>query len=140
MFKQRSATFPAELGCLSDVVRFVDDWCEKICLEDKRGHSLRLIVDELVSNICCHGSVSADGTITLTLFKADDTIVLEIQDSGVPFNPLEHEEPDLSPPLEKRSIGGLGLLLVRRLSKKMIYRREDGQNVLTVILDNRNDP
>ena len=140
MPNKRSAIFPAEISCLGEVIRFVDGWSEEIRLANRRCYSLRLIVDELVSNICRHGSVPEGATVTLTLFQTDETIVLEIRDSGVPFNPLEHTEPDISSPLEERSIGGLGLLLVRRLSQKMFYRREDNQNVQTIVLDNRDDP
>ena len=140
MSKPRSAVFPVELSRLSDVIHFVDVWSGDICLESSRCYSLRLIVDELVSNICRYGSVPAGGTMTLTLFQVGETITFEIRDSGVPFNPLDVEEPDVSCSLEERSIGGLGLLLVRRLSKEITYRHEDGQNILTVVLDNRDDP
>ncbi len=142
MLNRFSATFSAEVGRISDMIHFIDVWSENAAVSDDLRQSLRLIVDELVSNVCRHGygSMPPDGTITLTLFQSDDTITLEIQDFGVPFNPLEHEEPDTSLPLEERPIGGLGILLVRRLSKEQLYRRDAGKNILTVVLDNRNSP
>lgn len=139
MLNRSSLSFPAELERLPDMIRFIDAWCEEIHLRKDRSHSLRLIVDELVSNICRQSLLQPNVSIVLTLFRSEDTVTLEIQDSGVPFNPSEHKEPDTSLPLEKRPIGGLGLLLVRRLSKAWGYRRENGQNLQTVVLDNRDN-
>ena len=56
-------------------------------------------------------------------------------DSGKPFNPLEAVSTDVTLPAEERPIGGLGIYMVRKLSKKMEYRYENGQNILTIWKD-----
>ena len=127
----------AELARLSDMIRFVDVWCEEVHVPHRHCHSLRLIVDELVSNVCRHGAVPSDGTVSLTLMQKDETVAIEIRDAGTPFNLLEHTEPDTALPLRERPDGGMGLLLVRRLSKGLVYRRENGENVLTITLDQK---
>ena len=35
-------------------------------------------------------------------------------------------------PAEERQIGGLGIFLVKKTMDDVSYRREDGQNVLTI--------
>jgi len=58
--------------------------------------------------------------------------VITFRDSGVPFDPLQKEEPDTTLTAEEREIGGLGIFLVRKTMDAMEYRREDGFNVLTI--------
>ncbi len=52
--------------------------------------------------------------ILVRLGLGNEVINIEIEDDGRPFNPLKALEPDLELPLEQRSIGGLGIHLVRQ--------------------------
>jgi len=40
--------------------------------------------------------------------------------------------PDVTLPLEKRRIGGLGIVLITRLVDDVTYERTGGRNVLTI--------
>ena len=53
-------------------------------------------------------------------------------DQGVPYNPLEREDPDVGLGAEERESGGLGIFLSRALTDSMDYRYEDGKNILTI--------
>ena len=53
---------------------------------------------------------------------------VEIVDDGTPFNPLEREGPDTSLPVEKRPVGGLGVMLVRHLVDEIAWDGEGGRN------------
>jgi len=53
-------------------------------------------------------------------------------DSGVPYNPLEHEDPDVTLGAEERPVGGLGILIVKSKMDSVDYRYEDGKNILTI--------
>jgi serine/threonine-protein kinase RsbW len=59
-------------------------------------------------------------------------IKAEVEDDGEPFNPLEAPEPDTEKSLEERTIGGLGIHLVRKLMDRLEYKREGERNLLTV--------
>jgi anti-sigma regulatory factor (Ser/Thr protein kinase) len=61
-----------------------------------------------------------------------DTLIIEVEDDGIPFNPLLNPEVDTSVPLKDKPIGGLGIHLIRRFMDKLDYRREAGRNVLTM--------
>ena len=54
-------------------------------------------------------------------------------DSGIPFDPTQKAEVDITLSAEERAIGGLGIHLVRQLMDEVIYNREDDKNVLTLI-------
>ena len=56
-----------------------------------------------------------------------------ITDSGIPFDPTQKEEADISLSVEEREIGGLGIHLVRQIMDEVRYERKDDKNVLTLI-------
>jgi anti-sigma regulatory factor (Ser/Thr protein kinase) len=60
-------------------------------------------------------------------------MMIRITDQGIPFNPLEKDEPDISLPVDERNIGGLGIFMVRNLVDDLSYHRDDHQNILTII-------
>ena len=57
------------------------------------------------------------------------------KDSGVPFDPMQAEKPDVTLPLSQRKPGGLGIHIVQKLMDSVSYRYENGQNVLTIEID-----
>ena len=60
-------------------------------------------------------------------------MTLTFLDSGIPFNPLDRTDPDVSLPAEEREIGGLGIFMTRKSMDDVRYEFRDGQNVLTLI-------
>jgi len=56
-----------------------------------------------------------------------------VEDDGKPFDPLQAPPPDLSLPLERRPIGGLGIHLIRNLMDEVSYARVGGRNVLKMV-------
>ena len=52
----------------------------------------------------------------------------------MPFNPLTHEPPDTTLPIDRRPIGGLGIFLVIKEADAITYDYSDNENVLTVSL------
>ena len=100
---------------------------------EKTLSHVRLVVEELMMNIIVHGS---DGEnvphIRVHLAQQDGTLVMEIADDGVAFDPLQIPAPELDSSLDDRPIGGLGVHLVRGLMDSVTYRREGGWNRLSV--------
>ena len=56
----------------------------------------------------------------------------EVKDKGVPFNPLEMKDPDITLSAAEREIGGLGIFITKKTMDTVAYRFEDGQNILTM--------
>ena len=61
-----------------------------------------------------------------------DKLVFTITDSGVPFDPTQQEDPDMTQSAEERPIGGLGIFLVRQIMDDIRYERKDDKNILTL--------
>lgn len=96
---------------------------------------VNIVLDELLSNIVKYSF--PDGKehvidITLELFTTGK-LTLCLTDEGVPFNPFSAPDPDLSIPLEEREIGGLGILIVKRLMDEYHYKRQANLNITSMI-------
>lgn len=98
----------------------------KTCIE------INLILDELITNIIQHGERKKEHLIDIILTKAGRALTIEVQDDGPPFDPTICPLPDTNLTLDRRKCGGLGILLVRRLSDSCRYRRVQNKNVLTL--------
>ena len=59
-------------------------------------------------------------------------MTLVIKDNGVPFNPLEKSEPDISLSADEREIGGLGIFITKKTMDTVSYTYENGENILTM--------
>ncbi len=81
-----------------------------------------LILDELFSNIVIHGYLrDPGGKIQIEAEATTHQVQVTLMDQAPAFNPLTVPEPDTTLPLEKRPIGGLGLLFVRRTADDLQY-------------------
>ena len=78
-----------------------------------------------------HGTCEIAITVNSGIQKSTGgtEMTLSFTDSGLPFNPLEHTEPDINAHLEDRKEGGLGILIVKRFMDVVEYRY-DGMNRL----------
>lgn len=90
-----------------------------------------LVVEELVTNAFDHGSASM---VSLAVSLSPDGLSVEACDDGIAFDPTTTSEPDTSLALSERTVGGLGLHIVRRMARDLAYRREAGANVVSVAL------
>jgi sigma-B regulation protein RsbU (phosphoserine phosphatase) len=99
----------------------------------KIQNQIGIAVDEVFSNIARYAYTPETGDATVRVAVGDD-IMIEFEDSGVAYNPLEEDEPDISLSVTEREIGGLGIFIVKKIMDSVDYRREDGKNILTIRL------
>lgn len=91
--------------------------------------ALHVILDEICSNIVKHSGASG---FEVDVEFSDSETRLVFIDDGFAYNPVAHADPDLSIPAEKRPAGGLGILMVKKMSKSLSYSREHNRNFLKV--------
>ena len=72
-------------------------------------------------------------TVSLTISESPRAASITFRDSGMPFDPLAKEDPDVTLPAEERQIGGLGIYMTKKAMDEMRYEYTNGQNVLTLI-------
>lgn len=93
---------------------------------------LKLACEEIVVNVTSYAyPEGSDGFLDVYIRK-DDRIVIRFEDGGVPFNPLEREDPDTTLAWDERPIGGLGIFLVCSMMDDVRYAYENHKNVLTI--------
>jgi len=95
---------------------------------------LRLSIEEAVENVVRYAYDGGIGWLEAgTSLDGNSTLLtIELRDAGVPFNPLEREDPDITLAAEDREVGGLGIFLCKQLMDSISYRYEDGNNILTM--------
>ena len=95
---------------------------------------LRLSIEEAVENGVRYAYEGGIGWLEVGTNLDHDSLILtvELRDAGVPFNPLEVPDPDVTLPAEDRKIGGLGIYLCKKMMDTLNYKYEEGNNVLTM--------
>lgn len=94
----------------------------------------QIIMDEIVSNIVrCSGA--SGFTVRCEHVSPGGVVSMTFEDDGKPFDPTaEVSEPNITASVEEREIGGLGIYMVKKMSKILTYRREQDKNILSVTL------
>lgn len=95
---------------------------------------IELSVEEAVENVVRYAYEGGIGWLEAGTSLDHDSLMLtiELRDAGVPFNPLEKDDPDVTLSANEREIGGLGIYLCKQMMDSINYRYEDGNNVLTM--------
>ncbi|MBQ6716612.1 MAG: ATP-binding protein [Clostridia bacterium] len=120
---------------IAEAVAFVEEQLENMGAGMKAQMQISIAVDELFANIANYAYPNGEGTATVRVEASEDgkKAMITFIDSGVPYNPLEKEDPDITLSAEDRPIGGLGIFMVKKSMDDMIYRYENGKNILTII-------
>ena len=123
-----------------DDVRRASDWLDSTCRQhevpEEPVERLLLCLNEALANVIVHGGASArSAPVRLMLeVSVDDgcgKAGVTVSDAGVAFDPLSVPARTLPRTLEDASVGGLGLVMIRRCSDWLDYRNEQGRNHLT---------
>jgi len=118
---------------MDKVIAFVE-----LCVADigspRVSKQLTLVGEELALNIFSYAYNDDHGTFALRIYLCHDQnkVTMEFRDAGKPFNPLEQQAPNLDVQMADRQVGGLGIMLSRKLTDRQIYKYEDGHNVFMV--------
>ena len=95
---------------------------------------IRLSIEEAVENVVNYAYQDGIGWLEAGTSIDNDglRLTIELRDAGIPFNPLDKPDPDITLSAEERQIGGLGIFLCKQLMDDINYRYENGNNILTM--------
>lgn len=91
--------------------------------------------EEIYVNIALYAYGDKTGETDI-VFDFDETtriVSITFVDNGVPYNPLEKEDADITLSAEERKIGGLGILMVKNIMDDVKYKYFGGKNHLMLI-------
>ena len=119
---------------IEPVTEFVVRKLEQMRCPSKARMQIEVMVDEVFGNIVRYAYPDKVGSVTIRMEEVIDPrgILIEFEDAGTPYNPLEREDPDVTLPSEERQIGGLGIYLVKKLMDEVRYEYRSGKNVLSI--------
>ena len=90
---------------------------------------LLVALDEISNNVAQY-SGSERMEVVIELARNPSVVRISVSDAGRPWNPLEHLDPDITLSADERAIGGLGILMVKKLMDDVSYVYEQGRNIL----------
>ena len=127
-------TVAADLDSLNDVLAFVDGEMERAGCSMKLMTQVDMAVEEIFVNIARYAYHPEAGEASIRCEAGGDPfrIVVGFADRGRPFNPLDRKDPDVTLDAEARQLGGLGILMAKKLMDEIQYEYRDGKNILTL--------
>lgn len=122
------------IAALSEAMERVDQFAARQDVPEVARRALMLALEESLANIISHGYTDQnDHDIHIAVETGEREVRLEVIDSGVPFDLRTLQAPDLSQSIEERQIGGLGVLLIRKMMDEVDYRRDGDYNRLRLV-------
>ena len=128
----KTITVEAKIENIDVVTDFVNTFLEENSCPMKIQMQIDVVIDEIFGNIAYYAYESGSGnaSVQVGMEEAPRKIVLIFSDQGIPYNPLENKDPDITLNLEEREIGGLGIYMVKKMMDEISYEYADGQNIL----------
>ena len=127
-------TLEARIESLNQVLGFVDEQLELMGCGMKTQIQIDVAVEEMYVNVASYAYGDSVGMVTIRMEEsAPGTVSITLIDGGVPYNPLEKPDPDVTLPADQRGIGGLGIFMVKKSMDDMLYEYRDGKNILTLV-------
>ena len=125
----RSRNYPVRAGMFEDVVGFLEETLSEKHVPFPLQNQLSIILDELVSNIVKYsGATSLDFGVAVD----PDVIALRFIYDGDDFDVTKTPAPKLSGRAQERPIGGLGLMMVKKMSDRFVYECQREHNIVLV--------
>lgn len=122
-----------EIEEISKLPLFIEELGNELGLSPELIFNLNLVLEEAISNVVLYAYPKEEHEIiTLTAKKIENQLIFILTDSGKEFDPTQIPDADITLSAEERSIGGLGIFLIRKIMNRVEYQRIEGKNVLTL--------
>ena len=130
-------TLPAVVENIAQVTDFVNAQLEEIGCPMKAQVQIDIAIDELFGNIAqyAYNPETGPATVRVEVSDAPISVTITFMDHGVPYDPLQKEDPDITLSAEERGSGGLGIFMVKKTMDEITYEYKDGQNILRIRKD-----
>ena len=130
----KELTIAATVDNIPAVTDFVNEQLEALDCPMKAQMQIDIAIDELFGNIAhyAYDPEVGEATVRVEVIEAPLSVVITFIDGGVPYDPLSADNPDITLSAEERSIGGLGIFMVKKSMDEITYRYENGKNILAI--------
>lgn len=131
--ESRSVAVPAKKENINSLIFFAEDFFTKADCPRKIITNFCIALDEAAANICSYAypdSKCGNMELKCEYSALAGRYSVIISDRGVPFDPLGFPAADVSSKASERTVGGLGIHIVRTLMNEVSYTYKDGCNIL----------
>ena len=120
---------------LKTVLSFIESHLEEIECPPKAQMQVGLAAEEIFVNIAHYAYAPDKGKATVRVEVTEEpvSVTIKFMDHGVPYDPLEKSDPDVTLSADERDVGGLGIFLTKKVMDDVAYEYRSGQNILTLI-------
>lgn len=127
---KRETMIQAQTDQLDALLAMINEDLEAAGCPMEHMVSVAICAEEIFVNVAHYGYPNGEGKVRVIEEIEDQTITLELQDWGTPYNPLEKEDPDITLSAKDRQVGGLGIYMVRNMMDGVSYEYRDEKNCL----------
>ena len=113
---------------------FIEQACIKTDCSASQSLRILLVIEELFTNTVKYGRGGpAPVEVTVAIASTNGDITVTYDNNAPPFDPLGSAQPgdELEHTVSRRSVGRLGLVLVRELGENVHYARIGDRNRIT---------
>ena len=126
---------PAKIDQIQGLIQFVVDCARKQGFSQEKIGEIELMAEEVLVNVISYAYPEKEGDVEVYCHSdANDRLVIQVSDHGVPFDPLSVPPPDFSQDIEGSQAGGLGIFLVRQIADELKYVRDGQRNIFTLTI------
>ena len=130
----KTLNIKADRKNLHRVLAFIDRELFNAGCRMKTKIQIDIAAEELFTNIAAYAYEDGPGDVYIDIDINGDppSAVITFSDSGKPFDPFSNEDPDITLNAEERSVGGLGVYMVKKTMDEVHYEYSDGMNHTTI--------
>lgn len=109
----RELTVEANTKSIPTIIDLINEELDQLGCSPKSKAQIDIAVDEVFSNIANYAYGEEDGQVTVRLEAENNGQVVNLVflDKGMPFNPLEHDDPNVLLPAGSEGPEALGFIL-----------------------------
>jgi len=106
----------------------------RLGFEERSVFEIEISLYEACANVIEHAYLNRrDHYIDLTFEVKDGRAVLTILDEGGAFDPASLKTKDIPRIIDTEQDGGLGMFIIEACMDEILYRRQDGRNILELV-------
>jgi anti-sigma regulatory factor (Ser/Thr protein kinase) len=128
---QKETTVDADFDKGPYLTSLVEEMLEPYNPSPKAVIQVSVAIDEIFSNIVRYSGATSV-VVRNQYDESTGMFSMAFIDNGVPYNPLDKKDPDVTLSAEDRQIGGLGIFLVKKTMDDVQYERKGDQNYFTI--------
>ncbi len=129
----RTMVVDAVIENLYSILDIVDEELSGINPDQTLLADIHVCVEEIFVNIASYAYSDTTGQVRIELEVTEDIFRMLFCDSGCPYNPLEKSAPDITLSASERSIGGLGIFMVKEMMDTVTYEYKENKNWLYIM-------